>query len=85
MLTNYSQKSRILDLLRERGNIGLTALESLELIGTMRLAAYVKFLRDDGHEITTDIVTVRSGKRVARYRIIEPTQSAKQVQQCVSV
>ena len=73
MHPSHSQKSRILDLLRQRASLGLTALESLEQVGTMRLAAYVKFLKDDGHQIDTEIISVPSGKRVARYRLREPT------------
>lgn len=66
-----NQKIRILALLQQRAGVGLTALESLELVGTMRLAAYVKFLRDDGHQIETEIITTTSGKHVARYRLVE--------------
>ncbi len=69
-----SQKSQILALLRQRGGTGLTALEAMEKAGTMRLAAYVKFLKDDGHAIDSEIITVPSGKRVARYRLITNTE-----------
>ena len=65
-----TQKQQVLQLLRERGATGLTALESLELIGTMRLAAYVKFLKDDGFTISTEIIEVPSGKHVALYRLV---------------
>lgn len=71
MTANGTQKARVLALLKERGQAGLTALESLELIGTMRLAAYVKFLKDDGYDISSETVKVPSGKYVARYRLME--------------
>ena len=68
--TQPTQKARVLALLQERGAIGLTALESLELVGTMRLAAYVKFLKKDGWDIATERVKVPGGKSVARYRLM---------------
>lgn len=75
MVATPTQKERVLALLKERGQAGLTALESLELIGTMRLAAYVKFLKDDGYDITAETVKVPSGKHVARYRLVEATRA----------
>lgn len=69
--TKPTQKQQILDLLRQRGQQGLTALEALDIARTMRLAAYVKFLKDDGHNITTEIIEVPGRKHVALYRLIE--------------
>ena len=57
-----TKKHRILALLRERAGLGLTALESLQLAGTMRLAPRVKELRDDGYAIDTEIVAIPSGE-----------------------
>lgn len=64
-----TKKERILALLQERQGLGLTALESLQLAGTMRLAARVKDLRNDGHQIDTEIIDVH-GNHVARYRLV---------------
>jgi len=74
MVAVRTQKEHVLELLRQRGSAGLTALEAMEEIKTMRLAAYVKFLKDDGHEITSETIKVPSGKHVARYRLIEATK-----------
>jgi len=74
MIASTSQKTQILALLRQRGGTGLTALEAMEEAGTMRLAAYVKFLRDDGYPVETEMITTPSGKHVARYRLITNTE-----------
>lgn len=66
-----TQKDRVLQVLRERGAVGLTALEALSECGTMRLAAYVKFLRDEGHDIQTEIIEVPGGKHVAKYTLAD--------------
>jgi hypothetical protein len=60
----------LLVLLRQNPE-GVTALQALREIGSFRLAARVWELRDAGHHIETDIVTV-NGKRIARYRLVEP-------------
>lgn len=67
--TKPTQKQRVLQVLQERGAAGLTALEALDECGTMRLAAYVKFLRDDGHDIKAETIEVPNGKHVARYTL----------------
>jgi hypothetical protein len=66
-----TQTADLLDLLRERGEQGVTPLDGLELIGTLRLAARISELRQDGYDIVTDIVPVGKSKHVARYRLIE--------------
>ena len=65
-----TKKQRILSLLQERAGIGLTALESLQLAGTMRLAASFKNLRDDGYSIDTELIETPGGDHVARYRLV---------------
>lgn len=71
MPTTITQKERVLQILKERGVQGLTALEALEVAGTMRLAAYVKFLRDDGYDIKAETIKVPSGKHVAKYTLVD--------------
>lgn len=71
MPTTITQKERVLQILKERGAQGLTALEALEVAGTMRLAAYVKFLRDDGYDIKAETIKVPSGKHVAKYTLLD--------------
>ena len=64
-----SQSDQLYQLLKERGEEGVTALEALKLVGTMRLAARMYDLRRDLTDET--ILTLRAvtptGKIVARY------------------
>ena len=61
------QTEHVLKLLRSRPQ-GLTAMDALNEVGTMRLAARVKELRDQGHAIESTMEK-RNGKRFARYRL----------------
>jgi hypothetical protein len=58
-------------MLEERPD-GITALDALRDAGCMRLAARISDLRAAGHDIGSEMVTVGSGKRVARYRLQGP-------------
>jgi hypothetical protein len=52
----------------------LTPLVALRKYGTLRLAAIVFNLRDEGHNIKTDIVNVgtkRNAKYVAKYSLLK--------------
>ena len=51
----------------------LTSLEALDRFGCNRLAARVADLRDAGHPIEAQMVTLANGKRVAQYRYAGPT------------
>jgi len=62
-----SQRSRLLTLLRERGERGVTPLEALDLIGSFRLGARVWDLRQEGWPIETTDYRTPSGAIVARY------------------
>jgi len=62
-----SQRLQILSHLRRRP---ITALQALNLYGSMRLAARVDELRASGHSILTTMVDIK-GKRVARYSMGE--------------
>ena len=66
-----TQGDMLLQLLRERGPAGVTPLQALELIGTLRLGARVYDLKADGHDIRTQLVETPSGKHVARYTLHE--------------
>jgi hypothetical protein len=44
--------------------------QSIELCGSVRLAARVNDLRNDGHDIRTEIVRTETGKKVARYSLV---------------
>ena len=62
-----SQTARLLDLLRSQGDEGVGFWEAVDIVGTTRLAARVKDLRDAGHDIETQWETTPTKKRVARY------------------
>lgn len=62
-----SQNKQILEYLR-RGKL-LTPLQALDLFGCLRLSARIMNLRDQGHEIKTEIITLENGKRVAQYSL----------------
>ena len=60
-----SQTAAILDhLLTGRS---LTPLEALELCGSLRCGGRILELRQQGHDIRTEMIPVGKGKRVARY------------------
>ena len=67
-----TQTEAIYRLLRERPD-GITAIDALDEAGCFRLAARISDLRDQGHVITSVMVTLPNGKRVARYTLTEPT------------
>ena len=67
-----TQLDTILRLLTERPE-GITALEALREAGSLRLAARISDLKAMGHRIDSEMVELDSGKRVARYRLVEPT------------
>lgn len=62
-----SQCDQILSYLKSGRS--LTPLVALERIGTLRLAARVKELRDSGHQIKTTQTKVGRTKRVAAYSL----------------
>ena len=66
-----SQQTQVLNHLKKEP---LTPLVALRKYGTLRLAALVFNLRDEGHNIKTDIVNVgsnRNAKYVAKYSLIK--------------
>lgn len=67
-------KSQI-DQIRNHLNCGnsLTSLEALNMFGCMRLAAVIHTLKHkEGMSITSEEITTKNGKRVARYRALSP-------------
>ena len=63
-----TQTKQILQYMRTQS---ITAIEALQYIGSFRLAARIKNLRDEGHDIHTEMVTMDSGTRIARYSLIK--------------
>lgn len=65
-----TQTERVINLLRLRGDRGLTPLEAQDLVGTMRLAARIADAKDlirNDEEIVTERYTTPNGAVVARY------------------
>jgi len=72
MTKKATQNQAIIMELRKRGDAGYTPLDALYGVGCFRLAARIEELRHLGHNITTTIETTQgTGKRIARYRLIE--------------
>lgn len=64
-----SQCSRILAHLQ--GGNSITGLEALHLFGCIHLPRRIKDLRENGHDISSQMVVLPNGKRVAEYRLIK--------------
>jgi hypothetical protein len=65
-----TQTDEVLDLLRDRGEEGLTPLDAMVLVGTMRLAARISDAKqrlEPGEVIDSERYTTPNGKVVARY------------------
>lgn len=72
METNtVSQCNAILEYMR-RGNT-ITGLEALNLFGCFRLPARISDLRKVGHIISSKMIKLANGKRVAQYELVEPS------------
>jgi hypothetical protein len=61
------QTEAVLNLLRSAGKDGVTPMQAMHEVGTMRLAARVAELREEGYIITTMDQRTANGKHVARY------------------
>jgi hypothetical protein len=66
-----TQTAEILALLRSRGDVGITPMDALEEVGSFRLAARIADLHAAGYTITSTMETTPTGKRIARYRLVE--------------
>ena len=62
-----TQNEQILNYLKQ-GN-AITPLEAFNLFGCFRLGARVHDLKAMGHNITSRMITLENGKRVAQYRL----------------
>ena len=70
------QLEAVYGLLQDRPE-GITAIDALNEAGCFRLAARISDLRDMGYRIESEMVTLKDGKRVARYTLVDPTLWAK--------
>lgn len=68
------QTAATLELLRSRGKHGVTALDALASVGSFRLGARIWELKAEGFDISSEMVTVPSGARIARYVLHERTR-----------
>lgn len=66
-----TQAERLLELLRERGDAGVTPLLALDRIGSFRLGARIYDLKQAGHTITSERVRTAGGAIVAKYVLVE--------------
>lgn len=62
-----SQKEQIISYLKRGGK--LTTLKALRWWGCFRLAAQIRKLRNQGHNIDTKLVKTKTGKWVAEYSL----------------
>ena len=67
-----TQNEAVLELLREQGTDGVTPILALTEVGTLRLAARIADLREQGYVITTYDHKTATGKRVAKYVLRHP-------------
>jgi hypothetical protein len=70
-VARLTQEDTVLALLRERRSLGVTPLLALDRCQCFRLAAVVFRLKELGHDIETQMVTLDNGKRVACYVLHE--------------
>lgn len=62
-----TQKQQIANYLAKGKS--LTPLQAYEKFGSLRLAAVVYDLKNDGMKIKTDLITVKKGTQVAKYSV----------------
>ena len=67
MKQTTSQSAKVLYYLQNYGS--LTAIQALELFACFRLAARINDLKEAGHNIQTEMVTQKNGKKIAVYSI----------------
>ena len=70
-----SQNKQILNYLK-RGH-RMTPMDALELFGCFRLAARVYDLRQEGHNISKQIIELSNGVNVAEYYLQSSNASSK--------
>ena len=63
--------SQTTDILEHMKREPITAIEALTKFGCFRLAARIKDLREEGHEIETTDLTLANGKTIAKYTLKE--------------
>lgn len=77
--TKPTQKEQVLQLLKDRGQRGVTSIEFVTILGVLNYTARIDELRnDDGWVIDHSVDKARSaqGKQVHRYRLVSEPQTA---------
>ena len=54
----------------------ITPAQAYEMCGSLALHSRISELRERGHQIACDMVTVPSGKSVGQYRLLNAAQAA---------
>lgn len=62
-----SQKHELLQWLKREP---ITPIQALAHIGIFRLASRINDLRNDGNVISTELIDIHGGRRVARYTLV---------------
>jgi hypothetical protein len=55
-----------------KGNT-ITGIEALDLFGCFRLPARIADLKKVGHIISSKMIKLANGKRIAQYELVEPS------------
>jgi hypothetical protein len=71
-----TQAERIIEYMREHPE-GITALQALNDLQCLRLAARIHDLRAEGFQISEEAHTTGTGKRVSRYRLTGIAQTPR--------
>ncbi len=71
--TRCQTQAKLIQRHLEAGN-RITAITAIDLFGCLRLAARIRELRKQGHNILTTKITTRGGARIAQYHIPFPEQ-----------
>ncbi len=78
-MSKPTQAQRIIEYMREHPE-GITAMQALQDLQCLRLAARIHDLRGEGYQITEEPYTTSTAKRVSRYRLTGIAQTPRTVE-----
>lgn len=64
-----SQKAKILEMLKAKALV--TSLSALDHAGSLRTSERIRELKADGFNISSEMIKLPNGKRVAIYKLVE--------------
>lgn len=67
-----TQEQKLLEMLEESGERGVTPMDALRIAHSFRLAARIYDLKAKGHDIETTTYVTEDGAHVARYILHPP-------------